>query len=236
MQTISVHSSDAETNLQNIAAVLQEHAVPKYFDEIRYVAEGENKGVQCLINGAIKILIDIVSTIIHYYFSTWEEESGFLHVSSGSGNLSSRFTLIDIFENSIVIHANGVTSTTTHQDNRARSVFIAKSTNENTCVIFNHLARDRILTDIGNSSSSGSNSGLVPFNLGTTYQSLYYAWNSSEVQATNLMNFMCADGSVVKNIYWANIRSGSTDNGVHPVLINGEQYYGLLYNQIIIKS
>jgi hypothetical protein len=239
MQTISVHSSDAETNLQNIAAVLQEHAVPKYFDEVQYVTEGENKGVQCYINGILKLLIDIdtstATNTINYYIASWDEQDGFLHVRSGTSSqqYASRFTLIDVFDNCIAIHTNGVGSTTTSQDARKRSLIIAKSTENKTCVLLS------FSSSIINSLTSSTNSitaSLTIFNVGMPHNSFLYAWNTADTQVTNLSNLMCTDGSVINNIYWAVVRSGSNDEGVHPVLINGEQYYGLLYNQIIIKS
>lgn len=238
MQTISVHSSDAATNLQNIAAVFREHAVPKYFDEVRYVAEGENKGVQCYVNGAIRLIIDIDTggniNYIHYYFATWQEQSGFLSAATNNTTPSSRFTLIDIFDDFLVINANGTTSTTTNLSNRSKSVIIGKSTANSVCAIFRKSSG--VLQDLTSSNNSSSGSGMFIFNLGTFYQEFYYPWNKSTVQSTNLINFMCADGSVVKGLYWAILRSGSDDEGVHPVLINGEQYYGMLYNQIITKS
>lgn len=238
MQTISVHSSDAETNLQNIAAVLQEHAVPKYFDEVQYVTEGENKGVQCYINGAIRLIIDIdigsTNNYVHYYFATWSEQSGFLSVATNNVTQSSRFTVIDIFDDFLVISANGTLSTTTNQNKRSKSVIIGKSTTNNTCTIFRRTSG--ILQDLTSGDNTSAGSGMYIFNLGTFYQDFHYPWDKSTVQSTNLTNFMCSDGSVVKGLYWAILRSGSDDEGVHPVLINGEQYYGLLYNQIITKS
>ena len=240
MQTISVYDDDKDTNLQNLATVLTAHAVPKYFDSVVYDAEatGDDEGIRCYQDGAVvlRIVMDVSQTTSgRRCFCFKSSNSGFLAFTDGS---SARHSIVDIFDNCIAIHGNGG-SVGTKTDNRDYTVFLTVNDDGQSGIAFG--TTSTATSKAMNSFSSSAERSSHPIRVMTfnSYYAIYadlYGFNNSYTAAASLCHYLNTDGSVVKDMYWACNRVYANVVTPHRVTVNGEQYWAMLYNSVLIKS